>query len=232
MPYPEFFVAPMREELTSLGVEELRTPGDVDAAVQASTGTVMIVVNSVCGCAAGKARPGLALALRSGVKPDRVASVFAGFDNDATDARPQLLHRLRAFVAVDCAVPRRQARVHARAQPDRESRRARHRERAQGRVRAILQPGLRKNCLARRGVRGDRQHVRVGQLGDDRLHQIGPDAFAGALLHVVQLARPCSSAIGPRCRAPVRGPSGRRRGTRRTASSCRRRPSSRALRLS
>jgi putative YphP/YqiW family bacilliredoxin len=84
MPYPEFFVAPMRDELTSLGVEELRTPGDVDAAVQSSTGTLMIVVNSVCGCAAGKARPGLALALRSGVKPDRVASVFAGFDNDAT----------------------------------------------------------------------------------------------------------------------------------------------------
>ena len=84
MPYPEFFVAPMREELTSLGIEELRTPGDVDAAVQNSTGTLMIVVNSVCGCAAGKARPGLALALRSGVKPDRVASVFAGFDNDAT----------------------------------------------------------------------------------------------------------------------------------------------------
>ena len=84
MPYPEFFVAPMREELTSLGVEELRTPGDVDSAVQSSTGTLMIVVNSVCGCAAGKARPGLALALRSGVRPDRVASVFAGFDNDAT----------------------------------------------------------------------------------------------------------------------------------------------------
>jgi putative YphP/YqiW family bacilliredoxin len=84
MPYPEFFVAPMRDELTSLGVEELRTPGDVDAALQSSTGTLMIVVNSVCGCAAGKARPGLALALRSGVKPDRVASVFAGFDNDAT----------------------------------------------------------------------------------------------------------------------------------------------------
>ena len=84
MPYPEFFVAPMREELTSLGVEELRTAADVDAAVTGTSGTLMIVVNSVCGCAAGKARPGLALALRSGVKPDRVASVFAGFDTDAT----------------------------------------------------------------------------------------------------------------------------------------------------
>jgi putative YphP/YqiW family bacilliredoxin len=85
MPYPEFFVAPMREELTSLGIEELRTPGEVDQAIANSTGTVMVVVNSVCGCAAGKARPGLALALRNGVRPDRVVSVFAGFDGEATD---------------------------------------------------------------------------------------------------------------------------------------------------
>ena len=84
MPYPEFFVAPMREELASLGVEELRTPADVDAAVKNTSGTLMIVVNSVCGCAAGKARPGLALALRGGARPDRIASVFAGFDADAT----------------------------------------------------------------------------------------------------------------------------------------------------
>jgi putative YphP/YqiW family bacilliredoxin len=85
MPYPEFFVEPMRQELTSLGVEELRTPEQVDQAIQSTPGTLMVVVNSVCGCAAGKARPGLALALRHGVKPDRLASVFAGFDVDATD---------------------------------------------------------------------------------------------------------------------------------------------------
>ncbi len=84
MAYPEFFVAPMRAELASLGIEELRTPADVDQAVKDTQGTLMIVVNSVCGCAAGKARPGLALALRHGVRPDRMASVFAGFDNDAT----------------------------------------------------------------------------------------------------------------------------------------------------
>lgn len=83
MPYPEFFVEPMREELTRLAVEELRTPADVDAAVT-SPGTLLIVVNSICGCAAGKARPGLALALQHGVKPDRVSSVFAGFDEAAT----------------------------------------------------------------------------------------------------------------------------------------------------
>ena len=82
--YPEFFVAPMREELTRFGVEQLRTVEDVDAAVQKSPGTLMIVVNSICGCAAGKARPGVALALRHGSRPDRVATVFAGVDVEAT----------------------------------------------------------------------------------------------------------------------------------------------------
>jgi putative YphP/YqiW family bacilliredoxin len=85
MPYPEFFVEPMRQELTQLGVQELRTPADVDAAVSAKSGTLMIVVNSVCGCAAGKARPGIAMALQHGVKPDRVATVFAGADVEATN---------------------------------------------------------------------------------------------------------------------------------------------------
>jgi bacilliredoxin len=85
MPYPEFFVEPMRLELTRLGVEELRTPEDVDAAVNQTPGVLMLVVNSVCGCAAGKARPGIALALRHTTRPDRVATVFAGADVDATD---------------------------------------------------------------------------------------------------------------------------------------------------
>jgi putative YphP/YqiW family bacilliredoxin len=85
MPYPEFFVAPMRKELTDLGLRELRTPEDVDAAVTGTSGTLMIVVNSVCGCAAGKARPGIALALRHGVRPAVAATVFAGADVEATD---------------------------------------------------------------------------------------------------------------------------------------------------
>jgi putative YphP/YqiW family bacilliredoxin len=85
MPYPEFMIAPMREELTSLGVEELRTPEAVDEAVKNSKGTVMVIVNSVCGCAAGKARPGIALALQHGVRPDKVATVFAGADIEATE---------------------------------------------------------------------------------------------------------------------------------------------------
>jgi putative YphP/YqiW family bacilliredoxin len=84
MPYPEPFIAPMRAELTRLGVRELRTPEQVEEAVR-SEGTVMIVVNSVCGCAAGKARPGIALALQHARRPDLAATVFAGGDVEATD---------------------------------------------------------------------------------------------------------------------------------------------------
>lgn len=81
--YPEPFIAPMRAELTRVGFEELRTPDDVDAAV-ARPGTTMIVVNSVCGCAAGRARPGITLALGHGRRPDHLATVFAGGDIEAT----------------------------------------------------------------------------------------------------------------------------------------------------
>jgi putative YphP/YqiW family bacilliredoxin len=92
MRYPESFVAPMREELARLGVEELKTSAEVDAAVQNTPGTLLIVVNSICGCAAGKARPGIARALQHPVRPDRIATVFAGADLEATDrARGYLL---------------------------------------------------------------------------------------------------------------------------------------------
>lgn len=85
MPYPESFIGPMRQELTRLGVAELRTSDAVDAFVRERTGTVMIVVNSMCGCAAGKARPGIALALQHPVRPDAVGTVFAGGDIEATE---------------------------------------------------------------------------------------------------------------------------------------------------
>ena len=83
--YPEFFVAPMREELTRLGAIEWRTAEQVDKGLAETPGTVMVVVNSVCGCAAGKARPGVALALQHEVKPDLVATVVAGADVEATE---------------------------------------------------------------------------------------------------------------------------------------------------
>jgi len=85
MPYPEILIAPMREDLTRIGVEEMRTAEAVDETVRSSKGTLMVVVNSVCGCAAGKARPGVALALQNAVKPDKVATVFAGADIEATE---------------------------------------------------------------------------------------------------------------------------------------------------
>lgn len=85
MPYSELMIRPMREELTRIGVEELRTPEDVQRTIEDSKGTVMVVVNSICGCAAGKARPGIARALQHSVRPDKVATVFAGADIEATE---------------------------------------------------------------------------------------------------------------------------------------------------
>jgi len=79
MPYPELMVSPMREELARIGFEELRTSEDVDAFL-AKPGTAVVVVNSVCGCAAGKCRPGVALSLNGDVKPDHLGTVFAGND--------------------------------------------------------------------------------------------------------------------------------------------------------
>jgi len=85
MPYPEELVAPMRQEILRAGARELRTAADVDAArAAAKKGTTLLLVNSVCGCAAGSARPGVVLALQHGVRPERVLTVFAGQDTDAT----------------------------------------------------------------------------------------------------------------------------------------------------
>ena len=90
MPYPEYLVAPMRQELVQVGARECRTPADVDDVLK-KPGVTMMVVNSVCGCAAGKARPGIAMALHHEHKPDTVATVFAGADIDATDRARQAM---------------------------------------------------------------------------------------------------------------------------------------------
>ncbi len=82
--YDERFVTPMRQELTQLGVEEMRTPQDVDAKLKDSKGTTLVVVNSICGCAARNARPAVARALQHTVKPDALTTVFAGQDIEAT----------------------------------------------------------------------------------------------------------------------------------------------------
>lgn len=86
MPYPEIMIHPMRAELAQLGIEETKTSEEVKSAVENTDGTVMVVVNSVCGCAAGGVRPGIAMALQSSeAKPEKLITVFAGADIDATD---------------------------------------------------------------------------------------------------------------------------------------------------
>jgi putative YphP/YqiW family bacilliredoxin len=85
MPYSEILIKPMREDLTRIGVEETRTPEQVEQAISETKGTLLVVVNSVCGCAAGKARPGIAMALQNEARPDRTITVFAGADIDATN---------------------------------------------------------------------------------------------------------------------------------------------------
>lgn len=82
--YDERLVAPMRAELSSVGLEETRTPAEVDAVLGTKQGTVLVVVNSVCGCAAGNARPAIRMAVEHSVQPDRKITVFAGNDKDAT----------------------------------------------------------------------------------------------------------------------------------------------------
>src|SRR5215467_14338427 len=84
MPYPEILIQPMREDLTRFGVQETRTAEELDSVIR-ENGTVMVVVNSVCGCAAGRARPAVGLALQHSVLPDKVVSVFAGADIAATE---------------------------------------------------------------------------------------------------------------------------------------------------
>ena len=93
--YPELMIVPMREELTKAGIQELRTAADVDHAVTRQPGTTMIVVNSVCGCAAGRMRPAVRAALQNGMKPDHMYTVFAGQDAAATVPTSRATRRRR-----------------------------------------------------------------------------------------------------------------------------------------
>lgn len=90
--YPPEAVQPMRDELTAVGFEQLATPADVDRVVKETKGVTLCVINSVCGCAAGAARPGVAMALQHKVIPDKIVTVFAGMDREAVD-RVRELHK-------------------------------------------------------------------------------------------------------------------------------------------
>lgn len=91
MPYPEQLIAVMRQDLTQYGVQETRTASEVDKILSPENGTVLMITNSVCGCAAGKARPAVGLALKHPNRPDKAATVFAGADLEAVDRVRQLL---------------------------------------------------------------------------------------------------------------------------------------------
>lgn len=84
MPYSPMIVRPMKEELTAIGFDELLTPEDVDSFMADKSGSALLVINSVCGCAAGAARPGVRMALEGDIRPDRLVTVFAGQDVEAT----------------------------------------------------------------------------------------------------------------------------------------------------
>jgi len=83
--YPEEFIRPMREELTRIGFREMKTAAEVDSVLKQEKGTVLVVVNSMCGCAAGRARPAIAAALANAARPELLTTVFAGQDREATE---------------------------------------------------------------------------------------------------------------------------------------------------
>jgi putative YphP/YqiW family bacilliredoxin len=90
--YPEMLIAPMRQELTRLGVQELKTPDEVQATLSDTSEPTLLVVNSMCGCAARNARPAVALALQNEKKPGKLTTVFAGQDQEATAAARAFIH--------------------------------------------------------------------------------------------------------------------------------------------
>ena len=114
--YPEIMVIPMREELTRVGVQELRSAQEVDRAIVNQPGTTMVIVNSICGCAAGRMRPAVRVALQNSARPEKMFSVFAGTGYRGNGACSQLLYGLSAIIAVDCIVAGRQVDLHDAAQ--------------------------------------------------------------------------------------------------------------------
>src|SRR4029079_14041444 len=116
--YDERFVTPMRMELTQIGVEEMRTAAEVDAKLKATHGTTLVVVNSICGCAARNARPAVAKAIRHEARPDQLTTVFAGQDMDAGQGAKRFFPRFRARPPPDRADEGRRGRLHAGAASD------------------------------------------------------------------------------------------------------------------
>ena len=136
--YDPRLVQPMRDEMTRIGFEELRTPAEVDAVLGSTKETTLVVVNSVCGCAARNARPAAALAIQHAKHPQKLLTVFAGQDADATNRARQLFHGLSPVVPADRAVQGRQTGIHAGAKENRGTAGAGHCGGPHGGVRSVL----------------------------------------------------------------------------------------------
>ena len=136
--YDERFIAPMRAELTQLGVQELKSAAEVDAALKNADGTTLVVVNSMCGCAARNARPAVRSALEHAARPDEERDGVRGPGSGANAAGAQLFHRLPSQQPEHRADEGRQGGVHARASPDRRALGRRNFARSRRRVRHVL----------------------------------------------------------------------------------------------
>ena len=141
MVYPEHFIAPMREELARHGVIETRTPEEVDRLLVPDSGTVLMVVNSVCGCAAGSARPGVIQSLEHDVRPGETSHGVCRGRRSRRGKSTRDPLRLSSFVALRCAVSRRQADLHAASPPDRGTRSQPNRGDLEGSLRPALRAG-------------------------------------------------------------------------------------------
>ncbi len=138
MPYDPRVVQPMREEMVRMGVQELKTVAEVDAALGDQRGTTLVFVNSVCGCAAGSARPGLSLALQHGNRPQRVVTVFAGVDLEASARARQYFSDYAPELSFTRPLQRRRGGPLCPSSPDRGTGPAGHRQGPGGGVRQIL----------------------------------------------------------------------------------------------
>ena len=144
--YPEIMVVPMREELTRLGIEELRTAEEVDRALKNRPGTTMVVVNSICGCAAGRMRPAVRVALQNSIRPDHAYSVFAGQETEATDRARSYFTGYPPSSPIDRDSTRRRSRLHDAAPRHRITRSAGDCRRPEGGTRQAVREA--RDCIA------------------------------------------------------------------------------------
>ncbi len=188
--YPEIMVVPMREELTRLGIAELRSAEEVDQALKNRPGTTMVVVNSICGCAAGRMRPAVRMALQNSIRPDKAFSVFAGQDTEATERARSYFTAMAAVVALDCYSARWKACLHDAAARHRVARSPSNCRRSEGSVRPVLREGRSGSIVSARVSK--RSMLRYERNGHVVLRQRSIYFFALSMNDFTTMAFGCS----------------------------------------